>query len=178
MVYLSEFKTSNSALGDITITASDKGLTGLWMEGQEPKCRASQIIRKDGHPVIKAAKEWLQSYFAKENPSIADLRLLPEGSEFGQNVWSILCKIPYGEVVTYGDIAREIAGQRGLARMSAQAVGGAVGSNPISIIIPCHRVVGTNNSLTGYGGGIPKKIWLLTHEGIDMSKYFVPQMKS
>lgn len=100
--------------------------------------------------------------------------LAPVGSEFRQNVWTILCEIPYGEVTTYGDIAKKMAAKMGKAAMSSQAVGGAVGHNPISIIIPCHRVVGANGSLTGYAGGIKTKIKLLELEGVDMSRLFVP----
>ena len=98
-----------------------------------------------------------------------------EGTAFRKEVWEILLEIPYGETTTYGRIAEQIAAKRGMARMSAQAVGGAVGSNPISIIVPCHRVVGTNGSLTGYAGGIEKQIRLLELEGVDMSKFFVPK---
>jgi len=96
------------------------------------------------------------------------------GSVFRQSVWDILLQIPYGQTTTYGEIARQLARKQGLSRMSAQAVGGAVGHNEISIIIPCHRVVGTNGSLTGYAGGIDKKIWLLSLEHTDMSHLFVP----
>ena len=97
------------------------------------------------------------------------------GSVFRKEVWKILCTIPYGKVITYNDIAKQIAHNRGLKKMSAQAIGGAVGHNPISIIIPCHRVVGTNGSLTGYGGGIKNKVALLTLEKNDMSKFFIPK---
>lgn len=101
--------------------------------------------------------------------------VLPEWIDFRQIVWKILCEIPYGEVITYGEIARRAAAQMGKVSMSAQAVGGAVGHNPISIIIPCHRVVGTNGSLTGYAGGIEKKIALLELEGIDAKLFFIPK---
>lgn len=110
-----------------------------------------------------------------EKPEINRLPLKPMGSEFRQLVWKILMEIPYGELTTYGNIAKEAAFRMGKERMSAQAVGGAVGHNPISIIIPCHRVVGTTGSLTGYAGGMEKKIKLLTHEGGDMTKLFVPR---
>ena len=117
---------------------------------------------------------WLDRYFAGENPQISELPLAPSGSDFRQMVWKILCDIPSGQTTTYGEIAKKIAARTGRSTMSAQAVGGAVGHNPISIIIPCHRVVGTNGSLTGYAGGIDKKIALLELEGVDMTKYFVP----
>ena len=97
------------------------------------------------------------------------------GSDFRRAVWQILCEIPYGETTTYGKIARTLAEKKGIQKMSAQAVGGAVGHNPISIIIPCHRVVGTNGSLTGYAGGIEKKVQLLTLEKADISSFFVPK---
>ena len=100
--------------------------------------------------------------------------LAPEGSDFRKEVWDILCTIPYGEVMTYGQIADIIAERHGKAKMSAQAVGGAVGHNPISVIIPCHRVVGTNGSLTGYAGGLSKKITLLKHEGVDTDSFIIP----
>ena len=107
-------------------------------------------------------------------PAISELPLAPAGSEFRQEVWKLLCEIPYGEVTTYGDIAKKIAARRGKSTMSSQAVGGAVGHNPISVIIPCHRVVGTNGSLTGYAGGLQRKIQLLTLEGADMTRLFIP----
>ena len=106
---------------------------------------------------------------------ISDLPITPRGSDFRKSVWKILCKIPYGKVITYNDIAKEIANQKGIEHMSAQAVGGAVSHNPISIIIPCHRVVGSKGSLTGYAGGIDKKIKLLEHEKVDMSNLFIPK---
>ena len=97
------------------------------------------------------------------------------GTDFQNEVWEILCTIPYGQTMTYGEIARQLAAKRGLARMSAQAVGGAVGHNEISIIVPCHRVVGTNGSLTGYAGGIDKKVKLLTLEKVDMKLFYIPK---
>ena len=125
--------------------------------------------------VLGQTKEWLDRYFAGKKPGIGELTLAPAGSDFRKAVWKILCEIPYGEVTTYGEISRKIADRRGIERMSAQAVGGAVGHNPISIIIPCHRVVGSDGSLTGYAGGLKKKISLLTLEGVDMEKLFVPE---
>ena len=132
------------------------------------------MTEKDDLPVFTAIKNWLDKYFAGQKPAISDLPLAPIGGAFRKAVWDILCEIPYGEYITYGDIAKTMAARMGKASMSSQAVGGAVGHNPISIIIPCHRVVGANGSLTGYAGGISKKIKLLEHEGVDMSKLFVP----
>ena len=123
-----------------------------------------EMKENDNDNTLLKAKKWLDRYFNKEKPSIKELELNPMGSEFRQAVWKILCEIPYGKVTTYKEIAEEIAEQKGIDKMSAQAVGGAVGHNPISIIIPCHRVVGTNGDLTGYAGGIDKKKYLLEHE--------------
>ena len=126
-------------------------------------------------PVLAAAKEWLDAYFAGERPAIADLPLAPIGSEFRQKVWRILTEIPYGQVTTYGAIAQQVARELGRDHMASLAVGGAVGHNPISIVIPCHRVVGSDGSLTGYAGGLDKKIWLLEHEGMDMTRVYRPK---
>lgn len=103
------------------------------------------------------------------------MSLTPIGSDFRQKVWSLLCEIPYGEVITYGDIAKKMAVKMKRETMSSQAIGGAVGHNPISIIIPCHRVVGSNGSLTGYAGGIKTKIKLLELEGVEPSRFFIPK---
>lgn len=155
-----------SPIGNITLCSDAKNLVGLWLEGQKYFAGNvnSEMVEKDDLPVFKETKIWLDKYFRNEKPSVKDLPLAPIGNEFRQEVWQILCEIPYGEVITYGDIAKKIAKKRGLARMSAQAVGGAVGHNPISIIIPCHRVVGSNGNLTGYAGGIELKAKLLKHE--------------
>ena len=123
--------------------------------------------------VFDQTKRWLDLYFSGREPGFTPA-LNPVGSAFRRAVWEILLKIPYGKTTTYGQIAREIAAARGLAKMSAQAVGGAVGHNEISIIIPCHRVVGTHGSLTGYAGGIDRKIKLLQLEGVDMRGLFTP----
>ncbi|MEY8338259.1 methylated-DNA--[protein]-cysteine S-methyltransferase [Lachnospiraceae bacterium 62-35] len=165
-----------SPVGRLLVAERDGTLTGLWIEGQKYFPNSLQEERKEGadSPVLNAAKEWLDRYFKGEKPSSSELPLAPAGSEFHKAVWKILCEIPYGEVTTYGEISRKIAASLGLQQMSAQAVGGAVSHNPISIIIPCHRVVGTNGSLTGYAGGLEKKIKLLTLEGVDMEGLFVP----
>ena len=150
--------------------------SGLWLEGQKYYSAglAREIEEKNDSAVLIAAKNWLDRYFAGKKPNISELSLNPAGSAFRQEVWQILCEIPYGEYITYGDIAKKIAAKSGKF-MSGQAVGGAVGHNPISIIIPCHRVVGTNGSLTGYAGGIDKKIKLLKHEGADISRLHIPK---
>ena len=123
--------------------------------------------------LLAEVRRWLDIYFDGRKPDFTP-PLNPIGSRFRKDVWEILLQIPYGQTVTYGDIAWKLAEKRGLARMSAQAVGGAVGHNEISVIIPCHRVVGTNGSLTGYAGGIDKKIRLLELEHADMSRFFGP----
>jgi len=165
-----------SPLGMITLASDGKALTGLWIDGQKYHGDGTfeKMERKDDLPLFAAVKKWLDRYFAGERPKISELPLAPEGSEFRRMVWNILCRIPYGETVTYGDIAKEVALKMNKEKMSSQAVGGAVGRNPISIIIPCHRVIGAGGNLTGYAGGIDKKIKLLEHEGADMSQFFIP----
>lgn len=165
-----------SPIGMLTLACDGAHLTGLWMEGQKYFGGAipEPMTERDDLPVFRAAKNWLDRYFAGQKPEISELPLHPIGGEFRQEVWKILCEIPYGEVVTYGDIAKKMAAQMGKKTMSGQAVGGAVGHNPISIIIPCHRVVGASGSLTGYAGGVDKKVKLLALEGVDMSRLFIP----
>lgn len=158
--------------GEITLASDGDNLIGLWNGNH--KYVYKNMENRDGLPIFKETKTWLDRYYAGENPSFKELPLAPLGGEFRQAVWQILCKIPYGKIVTYGDIAKIMAKKMNKAKMSAQAVGGAVGHNPISIIIPCHRVVGSNGSLTGYGGGIKIKVKLLEHEGVDMSRFFIP----
>ena len=166
----------SSPVGSLLLASDGKNLVGLWIEGQKYYgCTVSkETTEKDDLPVFTAAKYWLDKYFAGQKPAISDLPLAPSGGEFRKAVWKILSEIPYGEYMTYGDIAKKMAVQMNKTRMSSQAVGGAVGHNPLSIIIPCHRVVGANGSLTGYAGGIRKKIMLLEHEGADISRFFVP----
>ncbi|MDV0446001.1 Methylated-DNA--protein-cysteine methyltransferase [Methanimicrococcus sp. At1] len=166
-----------SSLGLITLASDGENLIGLWIEGQKyhGDTVKEEMIQNDDLPVFESAKNWLDRYFKGEEPAISELPLAPIGGEFRRAVWKILCEIPYGEYITYGDIARKVAVQMNKTSMSGQAVGGAVGHNPISIIIPCHRVVGSNGSLTGYAGGIDKKIKLLEHEGVDTSCLSVPK---
>ena len=166
----------NSPLGDLTLASDGTNLIGVWHTRKKyfPSSVDSEMVENDSLEIFRDTKIWLDKYFKGEKPQIGELPLAPVGNKFRQSVWKILCEIPYGEVTTYGKIAARIAQQRGLKRMSAQAVGGAVGHNPVSIIIPCHRVVGTNGSLTGYAGGIDIKVKLLKHEKADMTKLFVP----
>ena len=167
----------DSPVGPLMLASDGTSLTGLWMEGQKYFGGAirEELVQRDDLPVFAMTRTWLERYFARERPDPSELPLAPRGGEFRQAVWELLCQIPYGELTTYGHLAKEMAARLGRVSMSAQAVGGAVGHNPISIIIPCHRVVGTGGSLTGYAGGLDKKIWLLRHEGADMSGLFRPQ---
>ena len=165
----------DSPLGGILLASDEVGLTGLWFDGQKYFARDLPAERMEQDtPVLSEAKRWLDIYFTGREPDFTP-PLHPIGSAFRQGVWDILLQIPYGQTATYGEIARRLAAKQGCPRMSAQAVGGAVGHNEISIIIPCHRVVGTNGSLTGYAGGIDKKVKLLELEHTDMTDLFVPQ---
>ena len=164
-----------SPLGGILLAADEDGLTGLWFDGQ--KYYADTLppdAAEEETPALTAAKRWLDVYFTGRQPTFMP-PLHPIGSPFRQAVWQLLLQIPYGQTTTYGALARQLAAGQGLPSVSAQAVGGAVGHNRISILIPCHRVVGTGGSLTGYAGGIDKKIQLLTWEHTDMSGFFVPK---
>ncbi len=171
MIYTTHY---TSPLGDLLLAERDGALTGLWIEGQKYYFDPAEECKERETPILALTKSWLDRYFAGEKPRIDELKLSPVGSDFQRAVWDILREIPYGEVTTYGEIAKKIALSMGKPRMSAQAVGGAVGRNPISIIIPCHRVVGADGSLTGYAGGIDKKVRLLSHEGVDVTRFSKP----
>lgn len=165
----------DSPLGGILLTADDEGLTGLWFDGQKDFARSPGPEQdKNNLPVFGQAFTWLDTYFSGRKPDFTPPLHL-SGTAFQNEVWRLLLEIPRGQTTTYGELARQIAARRGRSHMSAQAVGGAVARNEISIIIPCHRVVGTDGSLTGYAGGIDRKIRLLTLEGADMARLFVPK---
>ena len=154
-----------SPLGPVTLASDGEALTGLWFAGQKnDRSTLSDENEQRDLPVFRETARWLDRYFAGDAPDFTPPLKL-RGSPFRQAVWEILLTIPRGSVTTYGEIAAHIAAQRGLEHMSAQAVGGAVGHNPVSIIVPCHRVVGADGSLTGYAGGIERKAWLLALEG-------------
>ena len=163
MIYTTYY---NSPIGKLLLASKENKLIGLWAEGQKYYLSGieEEFTKNDDEKILIETKKWLNRYFNGEKPCPNELDLAPIGSKFRKNVWDILCKIPYGKVITYNDIAKEIAKKRNINKMSAQAVGGAVGHNPISISIPCHRVVGTNGSLTGYAGGLDKKEYLLKFE--------------
>lgn len=147
----------DSPIGKLLLSCTDAGLTGLYLNREIPE-------QLQEHPVFEITKRSLDAYFRGEQPLVS-VPLVLEGTAFQRLVWKILLEIPYGETRSYGSIAREIAACLGKEKMSAQAVGQAVGRNPVSILVPCHRVVGSNGNLTGYAGGMDKKIWLLRHEG-------------
>ena len=164
----------DSPLGGITMASDGKALTGLWFDGQKNFGNGlDKDVRKDILPVFDQTVQWLNIYFSGKAPGFTP-PLNMKTTPFRKEVWEILLTIPFGRTMTYGEIADKIARQNGLSRMSAQAVGQAVGHNAISLIIPCHRVVGANGSLTGYAGGIDKKAKLLALEQVDMSSLFVP----
>ena len=158
----------SSPLGNILLAADEIGLTGLWFEGQ--KYFALHLDKEHEEreiSIFNAAKRWLDEYFAGKEPDFS-VPLHLTGTDFQKDVWEILGTIPYGHTMTYGEIAKCMAAKKGVSHMSAQAVGGAVGHNPVSVIVPCHRVVGANGSLTGYAGGIDKKEKLLALEKAGM----------
>ena len=165
----------DSPLGGILLAADEIGLNGLWFDGQKYFARGLSPEREERElPVLLEAKRWLDIYFTGKEPDFLP-PLHPNGSAFWQLVWELLLQVPYGKTTTYGEIACKLAEKQKLPRMSAQAIGGAVGHNAISIIIPCHRVVGTNGSLTGYAGGVDKKMKLLELEHADMRGFFAPE---
>lgn len=172
MFYTSKY---NSPIGGITLASNGYELTGLWFDGQ--KYFADTLPDKYEEkelPIFEQTKNWLDTYFSGKAPDFTPPLNLNGISPFRKRVWEIMLAIPFGQTSTYGKIAKQIAIETG-KKVSAQAVGGAVGHNSISLIIPCHRVVGTNGSFTGYAGGIDKKIELLKLEGIDISKLTVPK---
>ena len=154
-----------SPLGTYVMGEENGALVGLWLMGQKYFPKELTPVGSGEGNLFARTRRWLDAYFAGERPEPRELRLAPKGSAFARQVWELLLEIPYGETVTYGQLARELAKRRGLERMSAQAVGGAVGHNPISIIIPCHRVLGAKGQLTGYAGGLDVKRRLLELEG-------------
>lgn len=162
MQYINHYQ---SDIGGITLASDGQNITGLWLDGQKyfPYMLLEKAFRED-LPVFETAKKWLDIYFSGHEPEFTPPILL-RGSAFRMEVWAELINIPYGRVTTYGNIACAIAAKHGLKSMSSQAVGGAVGHNPISIIVPCHRVIGSNGGLVGYAGGLEIKKALLGLEG-------------
>lgn len=174
MYYTADY---DSPLGQMILASNGKHLVGAWFTGQKyfgGNLNMEQTEKKD-LPVFAKTIHWLDRYFAKEKPSIEELELDPAGTPFQKQVWNLLCQIPYGSTITYSDLGKQMAVRMGKIHMSSQAIGNAVGHNPISIIVPCHRVVGKDGSLTGYAGGIQRKISLLQIEGVDLSRLYVPE---
>ncbi|GFI22325.1 methylated-DNA--protein-cysteine methyltransferase [Lachnospiraceae bacterium] len=166
----------DSPIGKILLASNGNALTGLWFYGQ--KYFGSTLVEQQEQkelPIFEETVQWLDIYFSGQKPDFTPFLSVEQSSSFRREVWEIMLKIPFGKTMTYGAIAAELARQRGIEKMSAHAVGGAVSHNPICIIIPCHRVVGTDGSLTGYAGGIDKKVQLLTLENADMSQLFIPK---
>ena len=163
-----------SPLGGITLTSDGEALTALWFDDQRHFADiADRSPREERLPVFAETERWLKVYFSGQIPDFTP-RLALKGTAFRRAVWDILLTVPYGQTTSYGAIARVLARQRGIARMSAQAVGGAVGHHPVGLIVPCHRVIGSGGSLIGYGGGLDRKARLLALENADMSAGFMP----
>lgn len=162
MVYTSRYQ---SPLGSILLAADGEGLRGLWFEGQKHFAQNLPPVRQGKeHPLLLQACRWADIYFSGREPDFS-LPLHPAGTAFQQSVWECLCAIPYGKTVSYGEIAARLAAKRGVPAVAARAVGAAVGRNPVSLLIPCHRVLGADGSLTGYAAGLDRKRWLLRLEG-------------
>ena len=168
----------DSPVGELTLCDDGEGICGLWLEGQKyfgmPIAKEANLETFAETPLLLKAQTWLDDYFAGKNPSLDELPLTPHGSDFQKAVWRELVAIPYGQTSTYGQIAKNLEAKTG-KRVASIAVGGAVGHNPVSIIVPCHRVVGASGSLTGYAGGLDRKTWLLKHEGVSMDALFRPK---
>lgn len=174
MLYTTEVETSQ--IGSLELKSDGASLVCCRFEhdrygdcGLDEEC-----CRKDDLPLFACVRDWLGRYFAGERPDAGELPLAPRGTAFQQRVWKVLEQIPYGQTVTYGEVAARIADQTGKGT-SARAVGGAVGRNPICIIVPCHRVVGAKGDLTGFGGGLATKVKLLEHERVDMGSLHMPR---
>lgn len=159
-----------SPIGEMMVVASDVALVGLWIDGQKYYARRMDFEKSVEREtdLLRQTTKWLDAYFQGEKPDPHELNVEPRGTDFQRAVWQILREIPYGKTMSYGEIAQKIAAETG-GKMSAQAVGGAVGRNPISIVIPCHRVLGASGKLTGYAGGLELKKYLLELEGISWS---------
>ena len=174
MTYKYTYKTPDD-FSNMIMNSDGKFLTGLWFEGSRDSSKHIIDCEEKDLEIFKETSKWLDIYFSGENPNFIPKYKIANLTPFRQEVIDIMNSIGYGQTLTYNDISKAIAKKRGIKRMSSQAVGGAVGWNPICIIIPCHRVVGTNGSLTGYGGGIKNKVEILKLEKNDMSKFFIPK---
>lgn len=176
MIYFSNY---SSPIGQLMLASDGENLVGLWVEGQKyfgGKTKEN-FVEKQNLKIFFETKKWLDEYFLGKNPGIKSLSLAPKGSDFQRKIWEFLREVPYGKTTTYKEIAKKVAAWMKRERMSGQAVGGAIGRNPISIIIPCHRIVGADGNLTGYASGLKNKVQLLKLEGVDTSSFFVPKKK-
>ena len=174
MIYRFKYETPKQ-FSNIIMNSDGEYLTGLWFENSKDTLKHKKEGKEKNLAIFQETTKWLDIYFSGNIPDFVPKYKIENLTTFRKEVINIMNKIPYGETVTYNDISKTIARNRGIQRMSAQAVGGAVGWNPICIIIPCHRVVGSNGSLTGYGGGIKNKVALLELEKNDMSRFFIPK---
>lgn len=156
---------------DIIMHSDGESLTGLYFEGSKDLLKHEKNCKEENLPIFQETSKWLDIYFMGKDPEFTPKYKINNLTNFRKEVIDIMNTIPFGKTLTYNDIAKMIAKRHGIEKMSAQAVGGAVGWNPICIIIPCHRVIGANRALTGYGGGIKNKKALLIHEGNDISKF-------
>lgn len=172
MIYEAKYKTPDN-FSNIIMNSNGEYLTGLYFE--ESKKYLKTDLKEIKLPIFQETKRWLDIYFNGEDPKFTPKYKIENITPFRQEVINVLKTIPFGKTITYSEISKIVAQNRGIQKMSSQATGGAVGWNPIYIIIPCHRVVGKNGNLTGYGGGIQNKIELLKHEKNDMSKFFLPK---
>lgn len=163
---------------NIYLTSDGKYLTGLWFENSKDALKHKVDGLEKELPIFKKTCKWLDIYFKGQNPDFIPEYKIANLTSFREEITIIMNNIPFGKTITYNDIAKTIAKKRQIKKMSAQAVGGAVGKNPICIIIPCHRVVGQNGNLTGYGGGLKNKIALLKLEGNDMTKFYLKEGKN
>ena len=173
MTFKYKYKTP-AGFGNMWMNSDGEMLSGLWFEDSRDQSKHTLDCEERDLPIFRETRRWLDIYFAGRQPDFTPPYRIDGITPFRHAVVDAMLAIPFGETTTYGDIAAALAKKRGIAKMSARAVGGAVGWNPICIIIPCHRVVGSGNSLTGYGGGIKNKVALLAHEGLDMEWFTVP----
>ena len=174
MQYYYTYKTPDG-FSDMVMSSDGEFLTGLWFKDSKDSLKHIGVSQERILPIFNVTIKWLDLYFSGKNPDFTPKYKIENITPFRKEVTDIMNTIPFGKTITYNDIAKIIAQKRNIKKMSAQAVGGAVGANPICIIIPCHRVVGSNGSLTGYGGGIKNKINLLKVENIDISKFTIPK---
>jgi methylated-DNA-[protein]-cysteine S-methyltransferase len=179
MKYIWKYKTPEG-FDDLVMCSDGEALTGLWFDGSRDATRCGEASESRDTPVFRETCRWLDEYFAGRDPGFTPAYRIEDLTGFRSEVIDELLRIPFGATISYGDIAKAISKKHGGAKVSARAVGGAVGWNPICIIIPCHRVIGADNGLTGYGGGLSNKVSLLAHEGSDLfdARIFAPKETS